>query len=48
MAARDLPEAESDVEHWCLQVRDALKREPEGELDGRRAYYIDYLMRHGG
>lgn len=48
VAAGDLPEAESDVEHWSLQVRDALKREPEGELDGRRAYYIDYLMRHGG
>ena len=25
----------------------ALKRDPEGMTDGRREYYIDYLLRHG-
>jgi hypothetical protein len=48
VTAGDVPEGEADVEHWSLQVHDAMKAEPEDAVDGRRAFYIDYLMRHGG
>jgi hypothetical protein len=47
MAEGDPEEAETEVLHWSVQVRDALKRDPEGMTDGRREYYIDYLLRHG-
>jgi nitrate reductase alpha subunit len=40
--------AEEDVEHWSMQVVDAVKAEPEDAVDGRRAFYLDYLMRHAG
>lgn len=46
-AAGEVTEAEEDVEHWSLQVHNAVKAEPEDAVDGRRAFYIDYLMRHG-
>jgi hypothetical protein len=48
VAAGDTAEAETDVEHWSAQVRDALKSEPAEAVDGRRAFYLDYLLRHGG
>ena len=48
MAEGDPEEAETEVLHWSVQARDALKRDPEGMTDGRREYYIDYLLRHDG
>lgn len=45
-ASGDLGEAESDVQHWSGQVRDALV-DDESALDVRRALYIDYLLEHG-
>jgi hypothetical protein len=47
IAEGDPEQAETEVLHWSVQVGDALKRDPEGMTDGRREYYIDYLMRHG-
>lgn len=44
-ASGDLGEAESDVQHWSGQVRDALN-DDEPALDARRALYIDYLLEH--
>jgi hypothetical protein len=46
-AAGDLPEADSDIQHWSGQVLDAMKDEDPEAVDGRRAYYIEYLSRHG-
>ena len=48
VAAGEPVDAEEDVEHWSMQVHDAVKAEPEDAVDGRRAFYIDYLERHGG
>jgi hypothetical protein len=46
VSAGDVREAEEDVAHWSLQVHNAVKDEPEDAVDGRRAFYLDYLMRH--
>ena len=48
VAEGDFQEGEADVLHWSSQVHDALKSEPADAMDGRRAFYIDYLLRHGG
>ena len=48
VAESDVAQAAEDVEHWSAQVHDAFKREPVGAVDGRRGFYIDYLLRHGG
>jgi hypothetical protein len=45
VAAGDGGEAETDVLHWSAQVRDAVKEEDDGALDGRRAFYLEYLAR---
>jgi hypothetical protein len=46
-AAGDLPEADSDIQHWSGQVLDAMKDEDPKAVDARRAFYIEYLRRHG-
>jgi hypothetical protein len=48
VAEGDFEAAETDVEHWSAQVADALHRDADGSLDARRAYYLEYLVRHGG
>ena len=42
----DFDEATDDVLHWSRQALDAVTDETPAELDGRRAFYIDYLLKH--
>jgi hypothetical protein len=46
MVQGDPEETEADVLHWSSQVHDAFKQ--DSAVDGRRQFYIDYLLRHGG
>jgi hypothetical protein len=48
VAAGDVEEAETDALHWSAQVYDAVEHEDEDALDARRAFYLDYLLRHEG
>jgi hypothetical protein len=47
VASGDIETAETDALHWSAQVHDALRHDDDDAFDGRRAFYLDYLLRHG-